>query len=1020
MPSSSRWLATGLALICLAGEARALGPSHTFSQYLREQWTTDNNFPGGAIDAVTQTADGYLWMGTEKGLVRFDGVNFRLTSSFSEFSGDPVSGLTTDGAGRLCAIFWGAGVLCYRDGKFVNLASILRRTTLEVASSWREEDGASLLTDLIDGMLRVRGESVQVLAPPAVLPPSLVLAIAKTRDGKIWLGTAAGLFYFADRRTTRVTGISDTKINCLLPVGDRELWVGTSKGLYRGNGTLFSRVDLPPALATAEVLALLRDHDGNIWAGTTRGLFRINAFGVSFSDESDFGGRGIDALFEDREGNLWAGGGRGLERIRDSVFVTYTLTAGSAHSKDGGPIDAGPIYVDSENRTWFAPAGGGLYIMKDGRAQALQSSLLHKQEIYSITGRKNEIWMGTQHSGLKRFEYRNGVIGGKTYTQADGLAENSVFAVYQSQDGAVWAGTLTSGISRFKDGRFVTYTTVDGLASNTVSAILEPRDGTIWFATPNGLSSLSRGHWTTYATGDGLPSNSVNCLFEDSSGVLWIGTSRGLAFFKSGRVQVPRDAPDSLREGAFGMSEDKKGWLWIATSGHVLRVSNQKLSSGVLSSTEVCEYGAADGLPNAKGVKRSRSVVADGEGRIWFSMTRGLSVVDPSHITNNSAPALTHVEAIMADNNPITIGASARIPSSRKRITFIYSGLSFAVPERIRFRYFLDGFDRSWSEPTAAREAVYTNLSPGSYRFRVMASNSYGPWHDSEAAISLEVDPPHWQTRSFRASCVAAFLTLLWALYQLRLRQVARQFNIRLEERVSERTRIARDLHDTLLQSFHGLLLRFQTVSNLLPAGEPKQKLESAIDRAAQAITEGRDAVQGLRSSTIVTNDLALALNTLGEELAGDESNPNSAEFHVAVEGTPRNLHPILRDEVYRIAGEALRNAFRHAQAHRVEVEIRYDERQLRLRVRDDGKGIDPKLLSEDGRAGHYGLHGMRERAKVVGGKLAVWTELDSGTEVELSIPASHASETSAARRRSWLTEKLSGKLAGKDTEMKS
>src|SRR5260370_116347 len=538
-------------------------------------------------------------------------------------------------------------------------------------------------------MLRVRGDNVQVLAPPAVLPPSLVLAMAETRDGKIWLGTAAGLFYFADGRTTRVTGISDKKINCLLPVGDRELWVGTGKVLYRGNGTVFSRVNLPSALATVEVLTLLRDHDGNIWAGTARGLFRINAFGVSFSDESDFGDRGINALFEDREGNLWAGGGRGLERIRDTVFVTYTLTAGSAHSKDGGPI-----YVDSENRTWFAPAGAGLYVMKDGRAQALKSSLLHKEVIYSITGRKNEIWIGTQRSGLKRLEYRNGVIGGKTYTQANGLAENSVFAVYQSQDGAVWAATLTSGISKFKDGKFVTYTTADGLASNTVSAILETRDGTIWFATPNGLSSLSRGRWTTYATGDGLPSNSVNCLFEDSFGVLWIGTSRGLAFFKSGRVQVPREAPDSLREEAFGMSEDKKGWLWIATSCHVLRVSNQKLSSGGLSSAEICEYGAADGLPNTMGVKRNRSVVADGEGRIWFSLTRSLSVVDPSHITDTSAPALPHVEAIMADNDPITVGELVRIPSSRNRITFMYSALSLPLPHRIPFRYSLSGFYR--------------------------------------------------------------------------------------------------------------------------------------------------------------------------------------------------------------------------------------------------------------------------------------------------------------------------------------
>jgi ligand-binding sensor domain-containing protein/signal transduction histidine kinase len=994
MSSPSRWFATGLALVCLAGEALALDPNHTLSQYLREQWTTDNNFPGGAIDAITQTADGYLWMGTERGLVRFDGVNFRLTSSFSEFSGDPVSGLTTDVDSRLCVVFWGAGVLCYRDGKFVNLASILRRTTLEVASSWREEDGALLLTDLIDGLLRVRGENVQVLAPPAVLPPSLVLAMAETRDGKIWLGTVAGLFYFADGRTTRVTGILEKKINCLLPVGDKELWVGTSKGLYRGNGTLFSRVNLPPALAGVEVLALLRDHDGNIWAGTTRGLFRINTFGVSFSDESDFGGRGINALFEDREGNLWAGGANGLERIRDSAFVTYTLTGGSAHSKD-----AGPIYVDGENRTWFAPAGGGLYVMKDGRTQALKSSLLHKEVIYSITGRKNEIWIGTQHSGLKRFEYRNGLIGGKTYTQASGLAENTVFAVYQSQDGAVWAGTLTSGISKFKDGKFVTYTTADGLASNTVSATLETRDGTIWFATPNGLSSLLRGHWTTYATGDGLSSNSVNCLFEDSSGVLWIGTSRGLAFFKSGRVQVPRDPPDSLREEVFGISADKEGWLWIATSGHVLRVSNQKLSSGVLSSAAVYEYGAADGLPNTKGVKRSRSVVADGEGKIWFSLTCGLSLVDPSHITNISAPALPHVEAIMADNDPIPMGESVRIPSSRKRITFMYSGLRLAAPERIRFRYSLDGFDRGWSEPTADREAVYTNLSPGLYRFRVIASNSYRQWNDSEAAISLEVNPAFWQTWWFRGSCVAAFLALLGALYQLRLRQVARQFNIRLEERVRERTHIARDLHDTFLQTIQGSKLVADDA--LDPSTDPvrmRRAMQQLSDWLASAMQEGRAALNSLRTTTTQTNDLADALRRVTE----DGLIPSSMAVTFSVVGDAKEMHPIVRDEIYRIAYEAIGNACMHSGASRLEVELRY-ARDVTLRVSDNGIGIDP-VIADQGKDGHFGLQGMRERASRIGGKLTLGSSPNSGTEIRLTVPGGIIFRKTMTVRRSLST----------------
>ncbi len=256
--------------------------------------------------------------------------------------------------------------------------------------------------------------------------------------------------------------------------------------------------------------------------------------------------------------------------------------------------------------------------------------------------------------------------------------------------------------------------------------------------------------------------------------------------------------------------------------------------------------------------------------------------------------------------------------------------------------------------------------------------------------------PVFWQTWWFRLSSAVAFALAVAAFFRLRMLQLTRQMNLRFEERLAERARIARDLHDTLMQSFQGLLLRFQAATNLLPGRpeEARKTLESAIDQAAQAITEGRDAVQGLRSSTVVTNDLASAISTLGQELASGETNPDAAEFRVEVEGTPRNLHPILRDEVYRIAGEALRNAFKHAQAQRIEVEIRYDERHLRLRVRDDGKGIDAKHLNEDGQPGHYGLRGMRERAKLLGGKLAGWSERDSGTEVELSIPASRAYET--------------------------
>ena len=284
-------------------------------------------------------------------------------------------------------------------------------------------------------------------------------------------------------------------------------------------------------------------------------------------------------------------------------------------------------------------------------------------------------------------------------------------------------------------------------------------------------------------------------------------------------------------------------------------------------------------------------------------------------------------------------------------------------------------------------------------------------WNEQGASLEFVIPPAWYQTNWFRALCVAAFLALLWGLYRLRVLQLQREFNAALEARVAERTRVARDIHDTLLQSFHGLLLRFQTVFQLLPERpiEAKERLESAIDQAAEAITEGRDAVQGLRDSVVQSNDLALAISTLGEELLAESTNDRPA-FRVAVEGESRDLHPIVRDEIYKVAAEALRNAFRHAQARQIEVEIRYDDDQFRLRVRDDGRGIDPKVLAA-GREGHYGMHGMRERAEVIGGKLEIWSQVNAGSEVELTIPVNVA--YAGSRRRSWLTQRLARKESG-------
>ena len=373
-----------------------------------------------------------------------------------------------------------------------------------------------------------------------------------------------------------------------------------------------------------------------------------------------------------------------------------------------------------------------------------------------------------------------------------------------------------------------------------------------------------------------------------------------------------------------------------------------------------------------------------------------------------ATPPPVSIQSIAADDKVYEPAPSTTLPSGTTSLQIAYAAVSLLHPDAVRFRHRLQGIDEGWHDAGRTTSVSYRSLPPGAYRFEVGATDANGIWSNDVATANFTILPAFYQTGWFRSLCAMLVLAMAWIAYRLRIRQLRHQFEMKLDARVAERSRIARELHDTLLQSFHGLLLRFQTALELLPArpAEAKTMLASTIDQAADAITEGRDAVQGLRASVTESNDLADALRALGEELAHE--NPNDGSLRVEVQGTPQALHPVVRDEVFRIAGEALRNAFRHAGAKRIEVELRYDARQLRLRVRDDGKGIDPQVLRAGGRGGHFGLGGMRERAKLVGGKLTVWSGLDAGTEVELSIPGSHA-YSSHSPPRSWLGQKVFG-----------
>jgi signal transduction histidine kinase len=466
---------------------------------------------------------------------------------------------------------------------------------------------------------------------------------------------------------------------------------------------------------------------------------------------------------------------------------------------------------------------------------------------------------------------------------------------------------------------------------------------------------------------------------------LWIGTAAGIAVRTPKGIQKPVGTPPSLREHILGLAEDRHGSLWVATSNHVLRVNRDKLFHGSLAEGDLREYGMDDGLRGVEGVRRHRSVVADSVGRIWFSLNRGISVVDPGRLTRNAAPAIVHVQSVTADGSAIGLQEAVHIPGGRQRITFGYDGLSLSVPERTRFRYRLDNFDAKWNDSVTSREAVYTNLGPGSYRFRVIASSPDGAWNSNEGVIAFQVDPLLRQTWWFRTGVFLALAATVMLWYRFRMQRLTSRLKLRFEERLGERTRIAQELHDTLLQGFLSASMQVHVAADSLPEDSPaKPTLTRALQLMRQVTDEGRNAVRGLRSSGSGSLDLEQAFSRVQEELG--PATGGQVRFRVIVDGQQKPLHPLIRDEIYRIGREALINAFRHARAKSIEVELKYSPRQLLLLVRDDGGGIQPHIL-KSGRDGHWGLSGMRERAEQIGARLRVFSGPEAGTEVELCLP---------------------------------
>ena len=1007
----------------------ALDPDKRISQYIHTSWRTEDGSAPAGMYTVAQTSDGFLWFSAFSQLMyRFDGVRFvpllspprgSSTHKVFEVFGDHAGGLWAEGNHEIVHL---RGGVVSSEFELEGLSSFQNMSEDPDGSLWVVR-AANTVSDA--PLCHITERAVKCFGKADGIPIVPIDSILADGKGGFWLGGQTALVHWHD-------GVSETypiaalKSNIgqhgivSLALGpDGSLWVGIlAEGPGLGLGQLKHGAVQPFVTPTfdgskVEVHETIFDRDGNLWVATAgKGIFRIHGNFVDHYGRTDgLSSNSVFGLFEDREGIMWAATTNGIDSFRDPRVATFSASEGLGKDAAVGVL---------------ASRDGSIWVANDG-------SLDH---------------------------IANGAVS--SIRTGSGLPGHQVASLLEDSAGKLWVG-VDDGLYLFENGRFRRLPEPNNRPLGMVVALTEDIDGNVWAECAGNPRRLVR--IRNFQVREEFPAPQIpagRTLAADPQGGIWIGTTKGdLALFRHGVLEKfplnPKGDPVSrrilaradgsvlaatedglveLRQGklqrltrenglpcnsVISFVEDKEKRWWFYMDCGVLEMPDSELEqwwSNPKTMVQARLYDQFDGAqPNAP---YFNSGAYSQDGRVWFANGTAVQMVDPSRLSQKALPALTYIESVIVDRKEFAVTDNLKLPPHPRDLQIDYTSPTFLIPQRVKFRYRLDPYDRDWKDAGTRRQAFYTDLSPGNYSFRVIASNSDGIWNSDAAKLDFSIAPAYYQANWFRALCAAAFLALLWVVYLLRVRHLQKQFDMTLDARVGERVRIARELHDTLLQSFHGILLHLQTVSNELSGGQTKQKLDNVIGQAAQAIIEGRDAVQGLRASTMESNDLALAIKTVGEELAASESSPPRAHFTVQVEGTARDLHPILRDEIYRITGEGIRNAFRHADAQRIEVEIHYDERQLRVRMRDDGKGIDPKLLGDDGRQGHFGLRGMRERAKLIGGKLTLWSEMDAGTEVELSIPAARAYTPPSEGQPMRLTDKIFAKLSGRGTAKKS
>lgn len=1011
--------------------------------------------PPFGLQRMVQDRYGFLWLSASDGVRRYDGYGFMKVPDAQNANNVGLiigHSFASDRSGRL----WiGADDSLNQYDPATGTLKQYRSDnekcgTVRIAHDIVEDQDGVIWLATDDGLTALDpATSKTTCHRPRYTPGSgetRIIGMAALPDGTLWSTSSAGL-YALDRRTGKVTRHLKLETDSgarfvstgfpSRPFQDRNgtLWVGLSSGgdlaavnVATGEVTVYAFQDggLAPN-ASSGVVSIQEDRDGALWLGTNRlGLVKLapdrqQAIWYQNNPDDPDGLRDdlIVNLFKDRDENFWALTRAGAVYRFDSEpprFRSYRHQQANPNSLGKGAVTA--AYMDDPDTLWVGTSGGLNRIdRKTGQATQVNEPVFSRGVSAIAKDHTGHLWLGTNGNGVVRFDPASGQykMFAQTASNPRSLNHNRVAAVWVDRAGRVWVAT-DFGLSRWDPTTedFSTFRAQPTILAQYRS-IAEDANGVLWLATS------SRGvHRFDPATGtftifdaelrSALPPghNRVNSVHVDRTGMVWVGTFRGLgkldprtATFTSyaSRSGLPADM-------VIGILEDDDGRLWLSTPNGLSRFDPR---------TETfTNYHASDGLltdrfGNPVAAARSSS------GEMFFGSQNGLVTFFPRQVIERERSLPVFLTDLRLFGEPVLPGsgplqqpiwsATSLELESSNIVSFDFTALNYVDPARTRYRYRLEGLETKWNETDSSRRsATYTTLPAGNYTFRVQARGARGDWSESAVALDIRVPPPWYATWYFRLLVAAVLLMSLWLAYRLRVRQLHRRFEIALYARLGERSRIARELHDTLLQSYQASLLWFRTALNALPERplEAKQRLQQALDRAEAAIVEGRDAVQGLRTSTVEVNDLAEAIAAVGAGLTNGHAVGEAPVIDVAVDGPSRHLNPLAREEAFRIAGEALRNCFHHADARHISITLQYGVRQFRLTVADDGKGIEAATLEGQQPASHFGLPGMRERASIIGGQLDIRSVIGRGTEVELRVPASKAYEAAAGTQHWW------------------